>query len=82
MSAVLVTVGLGLDIVGVVMLSRYGLPPSDARRGGGITLLVGHDRRAEERAYLYEWRSRWALRLIVLGFVIQIIGAWWPPISN
>lgn len=75
MSPVITTLGLSLDIVGVLLLFRFGLPPS-VRRGGGMYLKVGVDQREARKAARYDWYSRLALVLIILGFALQIAGAW------
>lgn len=81
MTTLLLTIGLGLDIVGVLLLARYGLPPAVAP-GGIIGLAVRHDVAEEEKGYRYKWISGWALRLIVLGFGLQILSAWWPILAS
>ena len=38
-----------MDIIGVLLVARYGLPPSEVRRGGGAYLLVGKSTERLER---------------------------------
>ena len=74
-SEIVNTVGLALDIVGVVLLFRFGLQPN-VRRGGGIVLAWGTDDDEAKKANRYDRISWSALGLIVLGFVLQIVSTW------
>lgn len=69
------TVGLVLDIFGVVLLFRFGLPP-DVSRDGAVRLVLGADEREAWKAKRYERLSWAALGLIVTGFALQIVGTW------
>ena len=75
-AAVLSTVGLTLDIIGVVMLFRYGLPENVSRKGHSHLLLEATDQREIDMARKYDRLARAALALIVIGFTIQILGNW------
>ena len=72
MSQGLICMGLGLDIVGVILLYRYGLPsryPED-----GISLIwPGGDSDPKEQNR-FKNLSRSAIILLILGFVLQIVG--------
>lgn len=61
------TLGLSLDIVGVIMLFCYGLPPKVFRKGvltwRGAT--EKEERRSERLSYV-------ALVLLVVGFALQL----------
>ena len=70
------SIGLGLDIAGVVLLFKYGLP-NDLKKNTEISLLVGGfgkaaDKAAERQWYRYRDTSRLALGLLVFGFSLQI----------
>ncbi|MFY0618705.1 hypothetical protein [Shimia sp.] len=65
------TLGLVLDILGVLGLFRYGLP-SDAYLEERY---VGGD---DEKENLLKAKSRIALVLIIVGFALQIAGNYWP----
>ena len=70
------TVGLALDIVGVVLLFRFGLPP-DVRRGGTVSLILEQTDEDEARkAKRYDKFSYSALVMIVIGFLLQIVATW------
>lgn len=63
--------GLGLDIIGVIILFKYGLP-SDVNRGGAVVKIVSGSQEIPK----YKKYLRWAyfgLSLLVLGFVLQLV---------
>ena len=64
-----------MDIIGVLLVARYGLPPSEVRRGGGAYLLVGKSTEGLERAKVWDRISRGAFRLIIAGFALQLVSA-------
>jgi len=66
--------GLVLDIIGVWLLWRFGLPAEVSRRGATylVTTQVNQDEIAKAKRY-----ERWswiALGTLTLGFLMQIIG--------
>ncbi|MCY4597702.1 MAG: hypothetical protein OXC19_23240 [Bryobacterales bacterium] len=69
------SIGLGLDIVGVVLLFRFGLPPNVDRTGA--TYWTGAPDQEEVRKGRRYDRISWvALALLVLGFALQIASNW------
>lgn len=66
-------VGLLFDIVGVVLLWRFGLPPSVDRMG--YKYIVTSDRNEAEiaSAKRYDLLSHIGLGLIVVGFLLQLL---------
>lgn len=64
------TLGLVLDIIGVLGLFRYGMPSDDYRKNR----YVGGD--VDEENSL-NTKSRFALGLIIVGFALQIAGVYW-----
>ena len=67
------SLGLSLDIVGVVLLFRYGLPPEGVSRTGAQLLSLGTNPEVQEKAKRY-FRLSWAaLFCLVMGFVLQIV---------
>jgi hypothetical protein len=66
-------VGLLFDIVGVVLVWRYGLPPSVDRMG--LKYIVTSDRDESEiaKARRYDSLSHIGLGLIVTGFLLQLL---------
>ena len=69
------TLGLALDIIGVVLLFHFGLPP-DVNRDGAVGWTLGTDEAEAQKARRYARRSWTALHLIVTGFALQIVGTW------
>lgn len=69
------TGGLALDIVGVVLLFLFGLPP-DVSRDGAVVWTLGTDEGAVRKAKRFVWVSWAALGLIVTGFILQIVSTW------
>ncbi len=67
------SLGLGLDIVGVVLLFVFGLPDADARKTGETTLRTGADERSAIKWRRYKNLSYVALGFLVVGFGLQII---------
>ena len=67
------SLGLSLDIVGVALLFRYGLPPEDVSRTGAQHLTWGTDPEVREKARLYVRMSWVALCCLVMGFALQIV---------
>ena len=51
-------------------------PPPRVRRGGGIYLLVGEDKEEARKAKSHDCYSRFALGLILAGFVLQLLALW------
>ena len=67
--------GLILDIAGVALLFKYGLP-ADVRETGGTVILWGggksnEEARTEHRHY--KRMSRIGLGCLVVGFLLQLI---------
>ena len=69
------TLGLSLDIVGVILLFRFGLPPN-VRRSGAIHVTFDVDEDEVRKAKHYDRISWSALIFIVLGFLLQIVSTW------
>jgi len=66
-------IGLSFDIVGVLMLFKFGIPPMIER--GGAIFLVAEENNEEEKkkAKIYDYCSYTALFFLVLGFGFQIL---------
>ena len=71
--------GLFLDIIGVLLLWRFGLPPDIRRSGHSYVLLEVEDESEKKKAKLYDKISHVAILIIVLGFAFQAAGALLPP---
>ena len=65
--------GLLLDVVGVLLLFKFGLPEDVRRKGEGYLLLEETDEAEIAKGRRYDFWARVALGLVVLGFVLQLI---------
>jgi hypothetical protein len=66
------SVGLSLDIVGVVLLFRYGLPGEVSRTGANYLIHGPRDQNEVRRARLYDRLGLLGLRLLIAGFALQL----------
>ena len=68
------TLGLLIDIVGVLLLWVFGFPAAEIIRGGKNNVAASQRGEAQAAdAKGYESRARLALSLILIGFVLQMI---------
>jgi hypothetical protein len=66
------TIGLSLDVVGVILIWRYGLPEHIDRSGHRHLILEQTDEVERDTAERYDRISLVALLLLVTGFVLQL----------
>jgi hypothetical protein len=66
--------GLALDVVGVSLIWRFGLPENVKRGGVSYYELEQNDSAEAAKAARYDRISAIALGLIIGGFVWQIVG--------
>ena len=64
--------GLFLDIVGVVLLFKFGLP-ADVSKDGNVSLAWGKDEDEAKKWERYKCLSWIALCCLVFGFSLQIV---------
>ena len=76
LGSILSTVGLFLDIIGVIMLFIYGIPENVDRRGSQHLILEEADETELDKARHYDVMSFLAVTSLVVGFVCQIAGQW------
>ena len=69
------SLGLALDIIGVILLFFYGLPEQINKTGAGV-LTWDNDPKEAEKWKRYKKRSYWALALLTIGFLLQIASNW------
>jgi len=69
---ILNSLGLLLDIIGAILIWKYGLPESLSREGVAPAFSV-IDASLRAKAKKYNWYSNIGLFLLVLGFVFQLI---------
>ncbi len=66
--------GLILDIIGALLLIKFGIPPKIDREGHILIALEGVDEAEILKAKIYDRWSTFSIILIVLGFILQLIG--------
>ena len=65
--------GLTLDIAGVILLFRFGLPPA-VDRSGAVHLIAEEADEAEvAKGRRYDFWGRVGLVLILVGFLLQLV---------
>jgi len=70
------TLGLVINLVGVFLLFRYGMPYR-VETGGAIHRVVSQvDEKAKAAESIYRWLGWIGVLLILVGTVLQIVGAW------
>ena len=67
------SVGLLLDVAGVLLLFKFGLPEDVRRKGESYLLLEKTDEAEMAKGKRYDFWARVALSLVLLGFVLQLI---------
>jgi len=80
LSNILNAIGLLFDIIGVLMLFKFGLPP-DISRDGHIFITINKiDEEGKAKARRYERYSYVALAFLVIGFLLQLLSDF--PVFN
>jgi hypothetical protein len=70
---ILSSFGLLLDMVGAIMLFKYGLP-SEVSKEGNITIVMEQtDEKEIEKWKKYNRYSKFALTFLLTGFLLQFI---------
>jgi uncharacterized membrane protein SpoIIM required for sporulation len=72
-SSILNIVGLSFDIIGVILLFIFGLPPDVIRGGHQYYASLEVDKNEKRKAAIYDNISRVALILIIIGFIFQLL---------
>jgi hypothetical protein len=72
----LAPIGLMLDIVGVLLLWKFGLPESIDRSGAVYLVSEEVDQTEVAKAKLYDRLGRLGIGLIATGFALQLVGGW------
>jgi hypothetical protein len=65
--------GLILDIVGVILIWFFGLPPELNRSGRDTFVSLKINESEKRKAKIYDFISATALLLLILGFALQIV---------
>ena len=77
-SAIVNSIGLVLDIVGAIVLFKYGFPPALENNRDGTFMISGSgDSQAEKEALKkdkqYKCLSMVGLIFLIIGFILQLI---------
>ena len=72
-SGILSFTGLVLDIVGVIAIFRFGLSPAVTKDGAQF-FTFGVDVKEVKKAKYYDIISKFALLIVIVGFMLQAIG--------
>ena len=72
-SSIINSTGLLLDIVGAILLLKFGIPNKVDPDGTTYRITSEIDNDEVEKAKLYQRWSNIAILLIVLGFLLQLI---------
>lgn len=67
------SLGLILEVVGVLLLFKFGLPSKIDIEGQTFIVSGGIDEKEKIKAKRYKTRSYIALTLLIFGFLLQII---------
>lgn len=67
--------GLLLDIIGALLLWRFGLPETVSRDGTILLAIEQVDEGEVSKGRFYDRMARWGLTLLVSGFALQLLGA-------
>ena len=68
-------IGLILDITGAVLIFKYGLPEEISRNGNSYRISEQDDSYEKEKAKKYDKVSKLGFRLLILGFILQLISS-------
>lgn len=68
--------GLVLNLIGTILVWRFGLPPSVDRKGRTFLITHAIDEAEVEQARNMDRCSHLGAALIVAGFFLQAIAAW------
>lgn len=66
------SIGLVLDIIGAILLWKYGLPPSLSREGHVAIIQEQDDEAEAEKAKWYDLLGNVGMGLLLAGFVLQL----------
>ena len=74
MATTLSAIGLTLNIVGTVLIWRFGLPAPLSREGTTYLISSDVDQSEVKKARLYDRYAQFGLSLLLTGFVLQLLG--------
>lgn len=72
-ATVLSSVGLVMDMIGVLLLWKFGLPEPISRKGHVNLILEQSDQTEIAKAKVYDRLAFVAVSLLLLGFALQLL---------
>ena len=76
MSSWITTFGLALDILGSILLLFFGIPPKIDPEGHVHLITEEIDQEEVKKGKKFKVISSFAISLLILGFIGQLIGVW------
>ncbi len=76
LAPLLSSIGLSLDIVGAIIIFRFGLPQNIDRSGKIYRIISDVDESEKMKARFYDRMSFFGIFLLVIGFLLQGLGNW------
>lgn len=67
------TIGLLFDILGAILLWKFGLPQEISRSGSICLALEQENKEEKEKAILYDKFGNFGILLLIVGFIFQAI---------
>lgn len=75
MTSILTAIGLTLNIIGTLLIWKFGLPAPISRTGDVHLILEHSDQNEVKQAKTYDRLSLFGVLLLLLGFLLQLVGA-------
>jgi hypothetical protein len=76
------SVGLLCDIIGAVLLFKYGLPENITRTGVNYLITEEEDTDEIKKAKGYDLWARVGLILLIVGFILQLVSNFIPAVAK
>lgn len=73
MATTINSIGLVLDILGGLILLKFGIPPKIDRQGHIHLILSQKDENEKKLAKRYDFLSNIGLVLLIIGFLFQLV---------
>jgi hypothetical protein len=68
-------IGLILDIIGAILIYKYGLPEEVSRSGTTVIIMEQEDEDEKLKALKYDKYSRKGFWSLIMGFIFQLISS-------
>jgi len=74
--ALISSIGLILDIIGAIIIYKFGLPENVDRSGTTYLISDEVDKNEKDKAKKYDRNSSWGISFLIIGFMLQGISNW------